>query len=151
MPTLLTLDTARGDDGKLVLVASGEIDLSNVETFTDALSRAIAENVGTGDALTVDLSAVEYLDSAAINALFPYADDIRLIAHPLLVRVFDISGLTEVTRIESAPPQTSDWQDWICLMPSGNAPHSLRPCAASDLMHPPSARAGPPATLPRTW
>lgn len=108
MPTLLTLDTARGNDGKLVLVAAGEIDLSNVDTFTEALTQAVAENAGSPGVLTVDLSAVEYLDSAAINALFPHAEDIRLIAHPLLVRVFDISGLTELTTVESASQQSSD-------------------------------------------
>ena len=108
MPTLLTLDTTRSNDGKLVLVAAGEIDLSNVDTFTEALTAAIAENTDSNGTLTVDLSAVEYLDSAAINALFPHAEDIHLIAHPLLVRVFDISGLTELTTVESALPQTSD-------------------------------------------
>ena len=33
MPTSLTLDTARRDDGKLVLIAAGEIDLSNIDAF----------------------------------------------------------------------------------------------------------------------
>ena len=31
MSTLLTLDTARRSDGKLVLIAAGEIDLSNID------------------------------------------------------------------------------------------------------------------------
>jgi anti-anti-sigma regulatory factor len=39
----------------------------------------------SGGTLTVDLSAVEYLDSGAINALFARADHINLIAHPLLM------------------------------------------------------------------
>jgi len=105
MSTQLTLDTVRGDDGKLALVAAGEIDLSNVDTFTRALSAAIDEAAGSGGPLTVDLSAVEYLDSAAINVLFPHADQIRVIAHPFLVRVFAISGLSELATIEPAPPQ----------------------------------------------
>jgi anti-anti-sigma regulatory factor len=54
--------------------------------------------------LTVDLSAVEYLDSAAINALFRRADHIDLIAHPALMPVLAISGLSELVTIESAPP-----------------------------------------------
>jgi hypothetical protein len=33
MPTSLTLDIARGNDGKLVLIAAGEIDLSNIDAF----------------------------------------------------------------------------------------------------------------------
>jgi anti-anti-sigma factor len=105
MRTLLTLDTARRDDGKLVLIAAGEIDLSNIDTFTQALTTAIAETAGSGGRLTVDLSAVEYLDSAAINALFIHAEHVQLIANPPMMRVFEISGLTELAAIEAAPPQ----------------------------------------------
>jgi anti-anti-sigma factor len=93
----------RGDDGKVVLIAAGEIDLSNIDAFSQALDAAIAE-AGSGGTLTVDMRAVEYLDSAAINVLFPHADHIHLIVHPLLTRVFTISGLDELTTIESAPP-----------------------------------------------
>ena len=103
MPTTLTLDSTRGDDGKVVLVAAGEIDLSNIDAFSHTLAAALSE-VGSGETLTVDLRAVEYLDSAAINVLFPHADQIHLIVHPLLTRVFTISGLDELTTIESAPP-----------------------------------------------
>jgi hypothetical protein len=38
MPTSLTLDTARSVDGRLV-PAAGEIDLSNVEPFSQRLRR----------------------------------------------------------------------------------------------------------------
>jgi anti-anti-sigma factor len=103
MPTSLTLDTAR-NDGKLVLTAAGEIDLSNIDAFNQALSTATTEATSNGGTLTVDLSAVEYLDSAAINALFARADHISLIAHPLLMSILSISGLTELVTIESAPP-----------------------------------------------
>ncbi len=103
MPTLLTLDTARSDNGKLVLIAAGEIDLSNVDTFTDALTTAIAQTAGSNGKLTVDLSTVKYLDSAAINALFNHAERIQLIVHPLLMRIFTITGLTELTTVEPAP------------------------------------------------
>ena len=105
MPTLLTLDTARRDDGNVVLSAAGEIDLSNVDEFTQALTTGIAETASSGGPLTVDLSAVEYLDSAAINVLFTHAEQIHLIARPLLIRVFTISGLTELATIEPAPPK----------------------------------------------
>src|SRR5689334_22251881 len=70
MPTSLTLDTARRDDGKLVLTAAGEIDLSNIDAFDLALDTAATQAAAGGGRLTVDLSAIEYLDSAAINALF---------------------------------------------------------------------------------
>jgi anti-anti-sigma factor len=102
MRTLLTLDTAHRDDGKLLLIAAGEIDLSNIDTFTQALTAAIAETAGGGGMLTVDLSAVEYLDSAAINALFTHAEHIQLIVRPMMMRIFEITGLTA---IEPASPQ----------------------------------------------
>lgn len=101
MPTSLTLDTARRNDGKLMLVAAGEIDLSNIDTFTQALLSASTEASDSGP-LTVDLSAVEYLDSAAINALFTHADRISLVASALLMPVLTISGLNELVTIESA-------------------------------------------------
>ena len=70
MSATLTLDTARSNDGKPVLVAAGEIDLSNIDTFAEGLTAAVTDTVSSGETLTVDLSAVEYLDSAAINVLF---------------------------------------------------------------------------------
>jgi hypothetical protein len=48
---------------------------------------------------------VEYVDSAAINALATHADDIHLIAHALLMPILGISGLTELATIEPAPPK----------------------------------------------
>ena len=48
MPTSLTLDTARCNDGKLVLIAAGEIDLSNIDAFNQALTTAVAEAAGSG-------------------------------------------------------------------------------------------------------
>jgi anti-anti-sigma factor len=103
MSAPLTLDTARSHDGKLVLIAAGEIDLSNIDTFDQALTTASTEAAQSGGKLTVDLRAVEYLDSAAINALFTHAEHIHLIARPLLMPVFRISGLTELTTVETAP------------------------------------------------
>ncbi|MCT7658746.1 STAS domain-containing protein [Mycobacterium deserti] len=104
MPTSLTLDTARYDDGKLVLIAAGEIDLSNIDAFTQALAAATTETADSDGTLVVDLSAVEYLDSAAINALSVRAGYIaNLIAHPRLMSTVTISGLNELVNIEPAP------------------------------------------------
>jgi anti-anti-sigma factor len=104
MPTSLTLDTVRRNDGQLVLTAAGEIDLSNIDAFNQALSSATAEADSNGGMLTVDLSAVEYLDSAAINALFARAAHIDVIAHPLVMPVLTVSGITELVTVEPAQP-----------------------------------------------
>lgn len=98
MSTPLEVRIDRAADGQLVLLAIGEIDASNVAHFADAL------NAGTDDAetLTVDLSGVEYLDSAAINALAPHAESLQIIANPVLMRVLMVSGLTELAKIRPA-------------------------------------------------
>ncbi len=103
MATPLTLNTDRGADGRPRVVAAGEIDLSNIDVFIEALAAASG---GTRRPITVDLSAVKYLDSAGINALFSHADEVdrlHLIVHPFLTRVLTISGLSEVAIVESAP------------------------------------------------
>ncbi len=111
MPTALTMGTSRGHDGRYVLSAAGEIDLSNIDIFVEALTGAVAEasaeTADPGVTLTVDLSAVDYLDSAGLNALFTHAERIHVIADSRLIRVFTISGLTELTTTESAPPKAA--------------------------------------------
>jgi anti-anti-sigma factor len=111
MSTSLTLDTARRGDGNLVLIATGEIDLNNIEAFNQALTASTASAVATGARLTVDLTAVEYLDSAAINALYNVADHIHLIANPVLMRSLAVSGLAELVIIESPPPTAAALDD----------------------------------------
>jgi anti-anti-sigma factor len=103
MTTPLTLNIDHRDGGTVALVATGEIDLSNVDTFAQAINDAVA-GTGGGEAITVDLTAVEYLDSGAINVLFTYADQIRVVVKPLLIPVLKISGLAELTTVESVPP-----------------------------------------------
>lgn len=102
MATPLTINLDHRDGGTLAVVAAGEIDLSNVHEFAGAIDDAIAKN--RGQTLTVDLSAVDYLDSGGINVLFTFADHIRLIVKPLLIPVLTISGLTELAPVEPAPP-----------------------------------------------
>jgi anti-anti-sigma factor len=103
MPTSLTLDTARRNDGSLMLIAAGEIDMSNIDAFNQALTTAATEAANSGETLTVDLAAVEYLDSGAINALVARADQIKLIVNPLLMTALTVSGLSELVTIEPAP------------------------------------------------
>jgi anti-sigma B factor antagonist len=96
MTTPLTLSTDRRPDGRAVLTATGEIDMSNAGQLGEALAQA-----GDGP-LIVDLTAVEYLDSAGLTVLFTHADHIELVAASLLVPVLTISGLTEITQLRKA-------------------------------------------------
>ena len=97
MATPLELSTRRGPDGIRVVSAVGEIDMSNAEAFRAALGAAAAE----GGGFVVDLTGLEYLDSAGIHALYAVSSRIRLIASPLLSPVLDISGLSAITSIRS--------------------------------------------------
>lgn len=94
MTAPLTLSTSQRQDGTPVLTAAGEIDMSNAGQLRDALAQA-----GVGP-LIVDLTAVEYLDSAGLTVLFSHADHIELVATSLLAPVLTISGLSELTQLD---------------------------------------------------
>ncbi|MGI5415238.1 STAS domain-containing protein [Actinomadura luteofluorescens] len=99
MSTPLTLTTARHPDGRALVTAVGEIDMSNSGALADALGTA-REN---GGELVLDLTAVEYLDSAGLSVLFAHADHLELIAPQLLEPVLTLSGLPELATVHLAP------------------------------------------------
>ncbi|UOZ02982.1 MULTISPECIES: STAS domain-containing protein [unclassified Amycolatopsis] len=92
MTTPLSLVPQRRPDGTTVLAAGGEIDMSNAP----ALAAALEE---TTELLVLDLTDVEYLDSAGIAVLFDHADHLELVASPLLSPVLTVSGLSEVVKV----------------------------------------------------
>ena len=94
MATPLELSTRRGPDGIPVVNAVGEIDMSNAEVFRAALAAA-----ADGGEFVVDLTRVEYLDSAGIHALYAVGPRVRLIATALLSPVLDICGLSGITSV----------------------------------------------------
>ncbi|BCY12040.1 STAS domain-containing protein [Actinoplanes sp. L3-i22] len=98
MTTALTLTTGQDPDGAPVLTATGEIDMSNAETFAAALAEAVRP---AGPALLVDLTAVQYLDSAGLAALFHHADRIEVVTGPLLAPLLAVSGLADVTTVHT--------------------------------------------------
>ncbi|MEV0001894.1 STAS domain-containing protein [Micromonospora sp. NPDC050980] len=98
MSTALTLTTSGDPDGSRVLTVVGEIDMSNAATFGAALDEAVRPD---GEPLVVDLTKVEYLDSAGLAVLFPHAERIALVASPLLEPLLTISGLAELTTVRS--------------------------------------------------
>ncbi|MEV5320561.1 STAS domain-containing protein [Streptomyces sp. NPDC052687] len=95
MPTPLTITTGRRPDDTAVLKAVGEIDMTNADTLASHLGK-------TSGRLVVDLTDVEYLDSAGLSVLFAHADRIELIAGPLLLPVLTVSGLADLMTIHSA-------------------------------------------------
>ena len=95
MATALELSHRLDPNGTTIVAARGEIDMSNARSLRDAL-RDAAHN---GDLLIVDLTAVEYLDSAGLTALLDYLPRLRLIANPLIEPILTMSGLGAITTV----------------------------------------------------
>ncbi|MFF7858077.1 STAS domain-containing protein [Streptomyces sp. NPDC007904] len=92
MTTPLTLTPGRRPDGTALLTAVGEIDMTNTDSLAEALDT-------TQGPVVLDLTGVEYLDSAGLNVLFSRADRVELVASPLLAPVLTISGLADLTTV----------------------------------------------------
>ena len=103
MATSLELSTGRDADGTPVVTAIGEIDMSNADRFRNALGQA----AGDSGRLVVDLTGVEYLDSAGLHALFAFTPGLELIASPLLAPVLAISGLSDITSVREPQPPSA--------------------------------------------
>jgi anti-sigma B factor antagonist len=101
MSTDLTFTSGTGPDGSPVLSAAGEIDMSNAETFSATL--AVARQSAGDEPLTVDLTKVEYIDSAGLAVLLPHADHLRLVATTLLAPVLRVAGLDDLTTVLGGP------------------------------------------------
>ncbi|MGA5605389.1 STAS domain-containing protein [Streptomyces griseoincarnatus] len=86
MTTPLTLAPGRGPDGAARLAVGGEIDMSNAGRLAEALDSRPGP-------LVVDLTEVEYLDSAGLSVLFAHAERLELVVPPLLEPVLTVSGL----------------------------------------------------------
>jgi anti-sigma B factor antagonist len=101
MTTPLSLALSRRQDGVPVLAVTGEVDLSNCAELAVATDQALSQSSGP---LTVDLSAVAYLDSAGLNELLIRADRIEIVASPLLGPVLTVCGLTQLTAVHGLEP-----------------------------------------------
>jgi len=93
----------RGDQADVIV--GGEVDLSTAQAFRDALFDA----VGRGPAVVVvDAREVAYLDSTGVHALYDAAEaaraagvSLRIVhARPAVLRVLELSGVTEVLRVD---------------------------------------------------
>ncbi|MHA6757621.1 STAS domain-containing protein [Streptacidiphilus sp. PAMC 29251] len=103
MTAQLILTPDHRPDGTALLRVAGEIDMSNTADLAAALDSA------TGP-LVLDLTSVDYLDSAGLSVLFAHADRLELLAPPLLLPVLQVSGLADlatVHRTEPAPGPTN--------------------------------------------
>jgi anti-sigma B factor antagonist len=89
-----------GEFGPAIVRAAGDIDLTNVGQFQAALNQAAA----TSSAITADMTAVTYCDSATIRALIIAARQARLTiqvaaAGPLSGTLLGVSGLDQIAAV----------------------------------------------------
>ena len=84
-----------------VLVVGGEIDMSNAEVFRDRLRELTA---GDSAKVIVDLSVVQFMDSAGLGVLIGGLKQVRLTGgslrvvgtSPHLVELFHVTGIYKV-------------------------------------------------------
>ena len=89
-----------GEREPAIVRAVGDIDLTNVGQFQAGLDQAAA----TSSAITADMTAVTYCDSAAIRALFIAARQARLTiqvstAGPINETLLRVSGLDQIATV----------------------------------------------------
>jgi anti-sigma B factor antagonist len=89
-----------GERGPATVRCAGDIDLINVGEFQAALDQAAA----TASAITADMTAVTYCDSAAIRALFRVTGRTRLTirvsaAGPINGTLLKVSGLDQIVTV----------------------------------------------------
>ncbi|GAA3505040.1 STAS domain-containing protein [Streptomyces prasinosporus] len=101
MTSPLTLTPTRRADGTSVLTVVGEVDQSNAGELAAALDDARGPVV-------VDLTGVQYLDSAGLNVLFVRSSALELIVPSLLMPVLDVSGLTELVPVRGPQDAAPD-------------------------------------------
>lgn len=97
MTTPLHMTTGRTADGVAQLSAVGEIDLTNAAEFAARLRAALGDGAAR---LLVDLTRVEYLDSAALATLFAHAERLDIRISPLNKALLHFSGLDQVAAVE---------------------------------------------------
>lgn len=100
-------------DGHVRLVVDGEVDLSNADEVERAVLAAIGNDAA---AVTVDLSGIDYLDSAGLRILYTLATRLDLLQIALEVvapvgsvarHVIELSGLASVANLApQAPPRS---------------------------------------------
>lgn len=95
MTVPLHITTGLTADGRPRLTVTGEIDLSNADEFRERLAAAVAPE----GRLLVDLTRVDYLDSAGLAALFVHAERIEVHIAPLNEYLLTVCGLTQLTEV----------------------------------------------------
>jgi anti-sigma B factor antagonist len=93
-------------DGVVVLAASGEIDVSSAPNLRQ---QRVEISAGAPERVVVDLEGVDFLDSTGLGVLVSGlkrfrtggGDLLLVCTRPRILKVFEITGLTEVFAIHA--------------------------------------------------
>jgi anti-sigma B factor antagonist len=93
--------TGNDPGGAPVVTVSGEIDLSNTSEFEATVAQVTADHP---DTLVFDLRDLRFMDSAGIAVLLGAVSRVPSVylraPSPAVARVVELTGLTEVLKIE---------------------------------------------------
>jgi anti-anti-sigma factor len=97
------------DDGIAVLAITGEIDLATIPAFEAAIAEALAQRPS---ALIIDMSAVDFLASAGLQALVSTHEKVSgtagfaLVADgPATSRPIQLTGLDQILSLHPSVPE----------------------------------------------
>jgi anti-sigma B factor antagonist len=99
MSELAHVEIEPGDEAWTVYVR-GEIDISNAARLLATIEERMSNDT---PAVTVDLSATTYLDSAGVQMLFVLAERLRDRRHPVRVIVPERSPIRAVLELTGLP------------------------------------------------
>lgn len=96
------------DDGDAHVVLIGELDTASAPLLRDKLTQLLAEEPAN---IVLDLASLDFIDSSGLAVIVAAHKACEAQQSKLIVlspklsayRIFEITGLTEVLRIESAP------------------------------------------------
>jgi anti-anti-sigma factor len=99
------LELSESDPGRYTAVISGELDIESVGRLNDRVDQFLTRPVTS---LRFDLSDLEFMDSSGLGLLLRITNQFGPVrvhgARPLIRRVIEVSGLTEVLQLEAEAP-----------------------------------------------
>ena len=106
----LSLDTQQVDTVTALITVTGELELANCATVREAVVGLLAQSVTR---LAVDLSGLSFIDSSGVGVIIGALKRVRerngafalVCSNPSIMRVFEITGLTEVFSFYSTPEE----------------------------------------------
>jgi anti-sigma B factor antagonist len=86
----------RTEDDALVAHVDGDIDMSNAGPIVQAIARATPNDVG---GVVLDLTGVEYLDSAGIHMIYRLREGVRTRGQRLVLAIAPSSPVHDALRL----------------------------------------------------